>query len=283
MEWHNDHDGFKGNEVDKDIEKVKPLIEDIILQQKVVTDRELKVRLESKFFPWIVSRALESMQKGGMIDVVGYAGRRGIRKRAPDFFYVAYGADYNSIVEILSKKRQVTRDVNAILTAQAPAGFHAEDLFQNAFISLGFNILGRDVSEFKGKVVSGIQGKTLPDLDFVIEKDNVIYGVDVKNWIRYERDSRFDIIRKVSLAKQLDIVPFIVARYVDRDTMYTEIIEKGGICYPYQMLLIPSTYESLAREAVSLLGYPMLAIDFLPKFKKEFILKLHNVWLHRNK
>ncbi len=278
----NPFEFFERSEVDEDVEKAKPFIEDIILQQKVVTDRELKVRLESRFFPWIVGRALDAMEKGGMIQSVGHVGRTSKRMRATERFFVPYGTPYDSVVSVVSEKRQVTRDINAILTAHAPAGFHAEHLFEDAFLSLGFAIRGREVSEFEGRRVQGIKGKELPNLDFVIERDNVVYGVDVKYWIKYERSTRFEVIAKVRLALQRDIVPFIVARYVDKDSMFTEVIEKGGICYPYRMLLVPSSYESLARRAASLLGYPTLVIDFLPIFKSDFILKLHDVWLERN-
>ena len=90
------------------------------------------------------------------------------------------------------------------------------------------------------------------------------------------------VIAKVELAIQLGIVPFIIARYVDRDTIYKEIIEKKGLCYPYQMLLVPTSYESLAREANALLGYPILAVDSLPSYKVKFLQKLHSRWLERN-
>jgi len=127
---------FGEGEVDEDVEKAKPFIEDIILQQKVVTDRELKVRLESMFFPWIVGRALDAMEQDGMIQSVGYVGRTARRMRVPEYFFVPYGTSYDSVVGIVNEKRQVTRDINAILTAHAPAGFHAEHLFENAFLSL---------------------------------------------------------------------------------------------------------------------------------------------------
>ncbi|MCJ7469103.1 hypothetical protein MUO74_01220, partial [Candidatus Bathyarchaeota archaeon] len=218
-------------EVDEDVERAKPCIEDIITQVKVATDRELKVRLEKKFFPWIIGRALNTMKREGIVRRVGYAGRRSAGKRIPESFLTLYGMSYNKIVGILEEKRAVSRDINAILTAHAPAGTHAEDLFKKAFLELGFKIHKRDASEFKGrKVTVRVEGKKLPDLDFIFDKNSVVYGVDIKNWIKYEYSTRFQVMRKVSLALDLDIVPFIIARYVDRDTIYKEIYLKGGIC-----------------------------------------------------
>jgi hypothetical protein len=62
-----DPDEFFEEEIDGDVEKAKPYLEDLILQQKAVTERELKVRLEKQFFPWVISRALDSMMRAHMI------------------------------------------------------------------------------------------------------------------------------------------------------------------------------------------------------------------------
>ena len=129
----------------------------------------------------------------------------------------------------------------------------------------------------------GKKGKQPPNLDFIIEKDGIVYGVDIKNWIKFEYETKRMIRSKVSLAKQLGIVPFIIARYVDKDTIYKEIIQKGGICYYYESLLIPISYKSLAIEAKTVLGYPALAVDFLPKYKVEWVQTLHENFLEKHR
>lgn len=85
-------------------------------------------------------------------------------------------------------------------------------------------------------------------MDFIVEKDKVVYGVDGKNWIKYEYATRNAVRFKRNLALQLRIVPFIIARCVDKETIFVDVIEKGGMCYPYKTLLISSSYEPLARE-----------------------------------
>jgi len=121
----------------------------------------------------------------------------------------------------------------------------------------------------------GKKGKLPPNLDFIIEKDKIVYGVDIKNWIKYEYETRREVISKVRIALKLGIFPFIIARYVDKDTIYTEIIKKGGICYYFKTLLFPISFSGLAKEANEVLGYPTLAADFLPNHKIEWIKKLH--------
>jgi len=270
-------------QIDEDAENAKPEIEEVISQQKVVTEREIKVRLEKKFFPWITGRTLKAMERADIIRRVGYTGRRSRAKRIPRWFFIPSEAKYEDVVGIIEKKRRISIGINAILTAHAPAGYHAEDLFGEAFESLGFNIHGRDMSRFRGRTVRGKRGKQLPNLDFIIEKDKITYGVDIKNWIKYEYETRRVVQSKVNLATQLGIVPFIVARYIDKGTFYIDIVRRGGICYYYESLLVPISYESIAREAHDVLGYPVLAGDFLPNYKIKWLGKLHRDFVKKHK
>jgi len=188
--------------------------------------------------------------------------------------------NYLHIYCLLLRKRRISSYINAQLTRTSPAGFHAEDVFESAFNSLRFKIVDMEASKFGDKSVQGVPGKKLPDLDFVIVKEKLTYGVDVKNWIKYEFDSINEVMDKVSLALQLEIIPFICARYVDKDTLY-KIIEIPGIVYPYQTLILPPEFRTLAEEATALLGYPILATDVFPQYKLDFINKLHDVMLKR--
>src|SRR2546425_5186875 len=51
---------------------------------KVVTDREVKVRLEERFFPWVTGRALGQLVLEGNVESHGYAGRRRMGKGVPE-------------------------------------------------------------------------------------------------------------------------------------------------------------------------------------------------------
>lgn len=77
------------------------------------------------------------------------------------------------------------------------------------------------------------------------------------------------------VAKELRVVPFILARYVDQDILYNEIYLKKGLAYRYEELLLPRVYSSLAEDARKLLGYPVLAVDVLPDYKVNWLEKLH--------
>src|SRR5467141_662612 len=57
----------KEERVDDYVERAKHEILDVILQQRLVTNREIKVRLERAFFPWVVERAIDRLQEEGMV------------------------------------------------------------------------------------------------------------------------------------------------------------------------------------------------------------------------
>ena len=169
-------------------------IPSLIRTLKVATDREIKVRLEGEAFPgpprpfpWVTGLAIEALVRDKILEDHGYRGRRRIGKGVPTKFYALAGTSYAEIEPVIQQKRRVSADIINVLMGEAPASYHAEDLFLEALeFRLRFINHGRNKSEFRGKVVSGIEGKKPPDLDFIVERDGVIYGVDVKNWIRYE-------------------------------------------------------------------------------------------------
>jgi len=252
-------------------------IPEIIQRQKVVTEREIKVRLEPAF-PWLVGHALHALVSQGLIKEHGYKGRRPAKIWAPTKFYALKETEYSEIELIIKDKIDVSKAVNAQLTGRAVAAYFAEDLFDEALekVPLNFRIHKRNASEFGERRVVGRERGPPPDLDFICEKDSIVYGIDIKNWIRFESDTIPEVKKKVDAALQLDIVPFIITRYMDKSTAFTEIVQKGGLVYQYMDLLFPMELSSLAQRAEQLLGYPIRCVDSLPLYMSEYILELHN-------
>lgn len=262
----------------------------IIREFKVVTERELKIRLEGEPFPgppgpfpWVTGYALTHLLQEGVLKVHGYAGRIRVGKGVPERFFSLRETPYKEIEKLIEQKRRISADVNSKLTGEAPASIHAEEIFREAFENLEFKILGRDVSELNGEKVVGINGKKPPDLDFVIERDGIKYGTDIKNWLKYEKNTRNEVDLKISAAKQLKTVPFIVPRYIDREWTNKVIYEEKGIVCEYKQLLFPSTLRSLAEDANRYLGYPILATDTPPRDLIDKIEDIHRRYLSAKK
>ena len=276
-----DDDDAEEVRVDPKVEDAKPKILEMLKKVSVATDRELKVRLEKKYFPWVVGRGLGLLIADGEVQKVGYPGRRAIRRSEVGAFYTLKGVAYESVKDLIKSKKAVSEAIVSALSGGSTASDHVEDLFLNAFAELDFKFHGRNVSKFRGREVSHVHGKEPPNVDFVFERDKIAYGIDVKNWIRYEWDYRDEITSKVDVARQLGVVPFMIVRYADKDIMWKGVIKKGGMVYRYGDLLLPSFYKSLASEARRLLAYPVTAVEVLPKHKIEWLDKLHSRFVER--
>lgn len=72
---------------DKYFEAAKEAVEELIAEHRVVTERELKVRLEDKFFPWVTNRALDELVESGRVVPQGLSGRPG-RMETKKFFFL---------------------------------------------------------------------------------------------------------------------------------------------------------------------------------------------------
>ncbi|MEW6001193.1 MAG: hypothetical protein AB1638_00870 [Nitrospirota bacterium] len=82
-------------------------------------------------------------------------------------------------------------------------GEQADVLFFNALIAKGFFSQGQDINEFKGKKWI----KTNHDLDFIIEKDRIVYGCEVKNTFDYIDEDELSI--KLEICEYLGLRPLL--------------------------------------------------------------------------
>lgn len=169
---------------DRRVIEARPKIVAVLKNVRVATDRELKVRLEKQYFPWVVGRALGQLFDEDIVSKVSYPGRRRVKGSEVGAFYTLKETEYESVRETVKKKKVASEAIANVLTGVSPVADHAEDLFEQAFRDLGFTFCGRDVSEFRGHRAVGVPGKEPPNVDFVFERDRVAYGIDVKNWIR---------------------------------------------------------------------------------------------------
>jgi len=81
-------------ELDPRVAEAIPKVSDILDNVTVATDRELKVRLEKEYFPWVVGRTLGVLIKDGVVEKVGYPGRRRVAGTEVISFYVLSGTEY---------------------------------------------------------------------------------------------------------------------------------------------------------------------------------------------
>lgn len=210
---------------------------------KVFFTRQIEIRFEKHFYHWITNRAIHRLYEEGLIDceatklVIG----------SPVTLW------WNR------KKRYQKRLIKGVLDLMneysAPAvseclGLHGQQMMLCAFARSRFNILAEDVNEFEGKKWT----ESNHNLDFIIERDNHCYGVEVKNTLGYIRKEELEL--KTRLAQSLGLIPMFVVRMMPGDWIFT-LKKKGGFVLVLKYQLYPLAKQELATRIKEMFGLPV--------------------------
>lgn len=234
----------------------------------VYYSRQLEVHFEKAFFHWVTNRAVRELVKDGFFSV----SRVKLSPSATVKFLVPKGVRYRARL-IKRSGEIVKRYSDPAFTAAC--GEQADMLFLNAFASNGFRCLGEDVNEFRGKKWV----KTNQNLDQIIERDNVVYGVEVKNTLDYI--SQRELRDKVEMCDYLGLVPLMVLRAAPKSYIWTEVARAAwgqphrGFVLVFGTLIYPFGSELFAGEVRSVLGLPTECVRRIPEGHIVRFLKWH--------
>ncbi len=215
----------------------------------VFYSRQLEVRLEREFFHWVTNRAVRELIDEGFFSVREVKLAASARVR----FLIPRGVRYHA--RLIKKSGDIVKQYSAP-TFTSACGEQADMLFLNAFAVNGFRCLGQDVNEFRGKKWM----KSNHDLDLIIERDEIVYGVEVKNTLDYI--SRDELRTKVAMCDFLEVVPLMVLRAAPKSYIWTEVARAGwgaehrGFVLLYGTLIYPFGWEQFAGEVRTVLGLP---------------------------
>ena len=239
-------------------------IMEVVEKEKVVYRNEFRYRLEKDYYHSVSDYAVRRLEErkayneGLRLARTAVPGRKSTVKRTPNVFYKSVGADYSSLVPIMKKKLELSTFVSELSSS---AGFHAQYLWRDAFVDLGFSIEGEDVNEFEGEKAT-IGG----NIDFVARKDDLCFGVEVKNRLEYPDD----LANKVQIAIELKTIPVMVVRRVAWD-VYGNLKKFGVLTKLYETCIMPKSYEPIVEECKQILGMPLIALDAITKGPKKHL------------
>src|SRR5205823_7734183 len=115
----------------------------------------------------------------------------------------------------------------------ASLGLNGETMILGGFARKQFVLRGEHTREFRGRSWT----ETGHNLDFIFERDEVAYGIEVKNSLSYIEQDEFRI--KIRLCKHLGVRPLFAVRMLPREWIY-ELLTAGG----YAMILKYQLYPS---------------------------------------
>lgn len=237
---------------DSQIDAAKAILMDKFFQdgsEDVYYGRQLEVLLEDTFFHWITKKALNELAEERMIT----------RSEEETGQFTAH---FYAPRRYRYPRRKIAETV-ALITAFShhefgkALGHTGETLMDVAFATIGFRLRARNVKEVDGRRWTS----TGHDLDRLVERDGIRYGVEIKNQLGYIDKDEFDA--KLAMCQFLGIRPFFVARAMPKSYIY-EIVQRGGFALVLKNQHYPLLANDLMKRVQDRLSLPVAIITALP-------------------
>jgi len=230
---------------DDKIDDARTSILDFFTQNRedVFYERQLTVIFEKTYFHWITVKALLELAAGGSINSQMLELVPGV----PIRFFWARGNRY--------WKRQAGRVTNLVRRFSENPFIHAiglqgELLVDAALPLAGFTQVARNTRSFDDKTWIA----TGHNLDRIVEREGISYGVEIKNTLPYIPRDEFRI--KLEMCKHLGLTPLFVSRMAPKSYNY-EIIKRGGLSWILGTQFYPFGHQELAAGVREKLRLPV--------------------------
>ena len=222
---------------------------------------QLKVLLEDRHVHWNVDHALKELYKEDFLS------RESIEiYNKPRSFY--YKSDLKDIEMSLKEKIKLTTQyLDPLITSKC--GNQAEGLFEQFFVRNGFEILDRDSNE----IGDYKWDKNNKDLDFIIEKDDQRYGIEIKNSFPYIGKEEFDL-KMYEICSHLHLIPCAILRNIS-DKWAAELKNFGGTVITFKKKLYSSDENILVQSLRRSMNLPVEIYSVLPLNVKRNFLEQH--------
>jgi hypothetical protein len=212
--------------------------------------RQIEIWLEKEFFHWITKRALNELAASKQ---VGFTAEQ-LQHHKAHFYYPSRHR---------YPRRQIRETIGLIASFSEPTftravGHYGEMLVESGFARTQFRILQQKV-----RAVDHRQWKeTNHDLDFLIERDGIRYGVEVKNQLGYIDQTEFQI--KLRMCAFWGIRPMFITRVMPKNYIY-EVVQAGGFSMLTDNQNYPLLADALARQVREKLRLPVGVIQRFPE------------------
>ena len=145
-------------------------------------------------------------------------------------------------------------------TMNKATGDYAEILVPLGLARLHLDVIDRNARSYRNKIWT----ETGHDLDFIVEKDDVGYGVEVKNtWIYIPFD---ELNVKLKMCKFLGIRPLFIVRH-RHEGQWRLVQQEQGMLYIFKSKIFPPGHIDLTRSIWEEMRLPVIIWnDLRPNF-----------------
>jgi hypothetical protein len=219
--------------------------------------QQIKIFFEDKYPQDVTGKAIDALVADGFLKQVSVP----FNNTTADF---VYRYNIRSIKRLIKQRASIiARFTDDKITRGS--GDYAEILFGFMFRLNGFHIVARHSREYKGIK----WGKTGHNLDFIIEKDDIVYGVEVKNTTDYMPADEFNA--KLEMCKHFKIFPMFPLR-CPSPTQFEAMENSDGLALKFKTKIFPPTQEDLVHDMWNYMRLPVsIWKEISPKVERTFI------------
>lgn len=244
---------YEGSGRDSYFDEVQQKIRELYERdrQSVYYVRQMQIKFEKEYFHWITNNALLGLEK------IGYLrDERMEREKGASTRYFVHKSNRYPMRKINKIEKLIKEYSDDTITRSC--GHRAEDLFCGGLALKGFIPRDKKVNSY-----GGIKWEESGhNLDFLFEKDGVIYGCEIKNTLGYIQKEELEI--KLRICEHLRVKPLFIMRWSPK-TYNKMIIDKGG----YVMIFGSQIYElsqvKLVEKLRKELGLPVDSPKAIPE------------------
>jgi hypothetical protein len=231
---------------DPKIDGAKKLVLDFLTKNEgVFYIKQLQVLLEGDYYHWIVGRAV-----GELLEERAIGSQEESLKTGKAVFLFRRGLRYRQR-PIKTAKRII--EEYSLQEVSRGCGEWAENLFLVALMAHGFSFASSDIAEQRNtrRYADKQWSETMHQLDFIVARDGIVYGAEVKNTWDYIPPSELRL--KQRMCEFFGIKPLFIWRFAPKSYMW-EIIEGGGYGMIFKAHIFPPTQQKLVEKIKGVLN-----------------------------
>lgn len=213
-------------------------------KENIFYSRQLEIHFENQFYHWITNAALNQLSEENVIkkEVVDVGGNFKLN------FY-----RNNNLRYYKQKQKEIIKAVEYYSNPEfsKALGQHGEIMVSNALFRGGFQYMDKDANSYNGKTWT----ETKHNFDFIVKKDDVPYGVEVKNTLGYMDNNELKIL--LHIAGYLDLVPLFFCRMLPGNWINDIYQQHNGVSIILGHQLYPYGEENTAKTIKENLGLPV--------------------------
>ena len=200
---------------------------------------QIETSLEREFFHWITGKGLLELAESRKIQRASLAVQGNNINFYSHLQHRYWKREQREIAELLG--RIFDPDFTHAV------GRHGELMFDAAMGRYGFRAAAKNANSWKGKTWL----ETNHNLDRIVTRDDLEYGVEIKNTQNYI--SREELFTKIKMCRHLGVIPLFIMRFAPKS--YNHIInQNGGFVLLFEDQMYPMGHSALVKEVREKLG-----------------------------